>query len=316
MPHRQTASPFYFTNANNVIVGNAASGGWAGYSFPMLTKPVKLHRSVTSFTPSSRMLQRFDSNTAHSSSYWWFSSGAIYFGGKLFHPDTSETLAYNPGRQNPARSTCIVEPCTINSACDCWAAYEAFTRLTNTKVFLLRGVGINHWGTRPELVGFEAHDVGLAASILGVGWLDNVLVQCRTGEPVEAPGYGAGSEVRLAYSWGGSGFEWYDTFQAHIVSNIKFIRCGVRQANHQSTDGCGDGRVGCHGRSYVWGMLAHSDTFVPEFMQVRTHHAYTNLGRRRSWNGVWAIRFGVLVLHAARQGVMSPSLGIPTTAST
>lgn len=36
------ASPYYFTNSYVKIIGNAASGGWAGYSFPNLAKPVGL----------------------------------------------------------------------------------------------------------------------------------------------------------------------------------------------------------------------------------------------------------------------------------
>ena len=46
LPADATASPFYITNAYNTLVGNAASGGWAGFAFPALRQPVKAHRNV------------------------------------------------------------------------------------------------------------------------------------------------------------------------------------------------------------------------------------------------------------------------------
>lgn len=82
-------------------------------------------------------------------------------------------------------------------------------------MFLTRGVGFTHWGARPQLEWFEAHDVGLAASILGVGYLKTALVRCRTGLPILAPGYSYTSPLQ---GWDGSGFEWYDTHQAQPES--------------------------------------------------------------------------------------------------
>jgi hypothetical protein len=34
LPADRAAAGFYITNAFNSIIGNAASGGWAGFSFP------------------------------------------------------------------------------------------------------------------------------------------------------------------------------------------------------------------------------------------------------------------------------------------
>jgi hypothetical protein len=56
-----------------------------------------------------------------------------------------------------------------------------------TKVFLSKGVGVSNWGDRPEIVGFEAHDVALSASILGEGYIHNALVRCRTGSALQVP---------------------------------------------------------------------------------------------------------------------------------
>jgi len=41
-PVDAAASGFYSGNPNNVWLGNAASGGWAGFSFPALPKPIKV----------------------------------------------------------------------------------------------------------------------------------------------------------------------------------------------------------------------------------------------------------------------------------
>ncbi len=112
LPADVAASGFYVTNANNRLVGNAASGGWSGYSFPELRAPVKLHRHLEgSVTPSARPLLEFAGNSAHSAGFWWFNAGLVYFGGKLEHAQAVGTtpapidaatgeprLRYNPGR--------------------------------------------------------------------------------------------------------------------------------------------------------------------------------------------------------------------------
>lgn len=65
-PSDAAAAGFYVPNAANTLVGNAASGGVAGFSFPILPKPIGVHRDVD-MVPSSRPVQRFQGNTAHSS---------------------------------------------------------------------------------------------------------------------------------------------------------------------------------------------------------------------------------------------------------
>ena len=213
LPADVTASGFYITNAHNYLVGNAASGGWAGFAFPELPTPVKLHRGVVK-TPSARPLLAFDGNTAHSSGFWWQNAGTIYFGGKLWHPDeASDALRYNPGRQNPARDTCTCEPveCGWCSTCGCKEVDKAFVSLTNTKVFLSLGTGLSNWGARVELLGLESHDVGLGASILGLGYIASMLVRCRTGATLEVPCDGSCDETyrqqQLAWDMDGNGFE-------------------------------------------------------------------------------------------------------------
>ena len=197
LPADVTASGFYVTNAHNTFEGNAASGGWAGFAFPTLSAPIKTHRCShprSCTVPSSRALLRFDGNSAHSAGFWWHSAGQIYVGGKLWHPySSSSILRYNPCRTLPGRS--------------------GLTRMTNTKVFIGRGVGVSHWGRRPELIGFEAHDLALAASIMGDGFLNHALVICRTGAALQAPCENGCDQGAALSSVQGSGFEWYDTSQ-------------------------------------------------------------------------------------------------------
>ena len=161
--------------------------------------------------------------------------------------------------------------------------------LCSTKVFLGVGVGVSHWGNAAELVGFESHDLALAASMLGEGWMHHALVRCRTGAPLVVPcevgGSGCDSAVALA-EMPGSGFAWYDTGQAHVVSEVTFRNCGVstsggaQRSSSEISDGCGDGVRGCHAHSSVWAMLTHSDQFVPEHMQATMGIQYQACGRR------------------------------------
>ena len=67
LPSDSAASIYYITNAHNNFLGNAASGGWAGFSFPNLPNPVKLNQNYLGglFTPSSRTTLVFKGNTAH-----------------------------------------------------------------------------------------------------------------------------------------------------------------------------------------------------------------------------------------------------------
>jgi hypothetical protein len=70
--------------------------------------------------------------------------------------------------------------------------------------------------------------------------------------------------------------QWYDTGQAHILTNITFRRCGASTA---SGAGCGDGTYGCDEQSTVWSLLGHSDEHLPEFMQATAGITYEGVGR-------------------------------------
>lgn len=158
LPADITASGFYITNAHNTFVGNAASGGFAGYSFPGLKAPIKDYAYVQ-LTPKTRPTIRFDGNTAHSTGHWWSSAGGVYVGGVLEH-DASRggKLVYDPGRNNQSpvrdgtRATCLFsdagsEKCQL-------IANNRWLMLENTKVSLANR-GIQFWGERMEIHGFE-----------------------------------------------------------------------------------------------------------------------------------------------------------------
>jgi hypothetical protein len=192
LPADITASGFYVTNANNYIRGCAASGGWSGFAFPLLPSPIKLHRGSTGVEPSKRSLLEFVGNSAHSAGWHGQALAAnLYFGGQLEH-DASQLdaatnepiLRYNPGRSSPGRDSATV--------------------LRDTKTFLSIGIGILHWGSQPEIINAEAHDLRLSVSILGNGYIHNAYVRCRTGAPLQLPA-GSASAVGMA----GHGFEWY-----------------------------------------------------------------------------------------------------------
>ena len=65
LPADVTASGYYITNMHNNVIGNAASGGWAGFAFPVLYSPTGSHKGLR-FRPCNRLAMTIDGNTAHS----------------------------------------------------------------------------------------------------------------------------------------------------------------------------------------------------------------------------------------------------------
>jgi hypothetical protein len=49
VPSDVSASGFYISNNNNSLIGNAASGGWAGFSFPRFDTPIEPSRSLPQY---------------------------------------------------------------------------------------------------------------------------------------------------------------------------------------------------------------------------------------------------------------------------
>lgn len=192
LPADSTASAFYITNIHNDIVGNVASGGWAGFAFPIL--PFPIGASYTdSFRPSSVTAKSLDGNTAHSTGWWWGSAAAFYFGGHLYYENG--LLQYDPGRgatssNRNRRRPCLVDKCATTGSCDSWCTddEQAWIRMTNTKTYQTAGIGLNSWSGSMEVIGIEAHDVGLSLAALEPGfWIDSLVATCRTGEVLAMP---------------------------------------------------------------------------------------------------------------------------------
>jgi hypothetical protein len=274
LPADVTAAGFYITNMNNVIRGNVASGGWAGFAFPALDTPVGPHRNLT-YSPRRVVALEIDGNTAHSTAYFWGSAAAFYFGGALYF-DSSGNLEYNAGRPTTGsqnRAPCVKDTGTA----DCKSTWN---RITNSKVYQVPNVGIGSWSGQMEVVGYECHDIGLALEALESGfWIDHMKVTCRTGEPLKLP-------IQRAHEIRANGFVWYDTGQDHIITDSSFKNCGYRSSAYSQyetspTRGCdGNSINGCTSSSSVFGFLTHSDQFNPEVMQATKNIAMTEVGRR------------------------------------
>ena len=283
LPADVAASAFYITNVNNFLVGNAASGGWAGFAFPNLLAPIGMSRDVK-LRPSSVRELVIDGNTAHSTGWWWKHASAFYFGGSLYY-NAEGVLEYQAGRDmGNRRSTCLVDKCLSSAGCGsfCSPWEQAWMRVSNSKAFLTPGIGLNSWGGRLDVDGFECHDCGLSIQALATDGFSahNVLAVCRSQTPLVLPKSATAREIPAL------GFSWYDTNQEHIVYDITFRNCGYRSASYaqydqNSTRGCGDEPdTGCHPDSSVWSMEAFSDQNVPEVMQATRGVKFENCGRR------------------------------------
>jgi hypothetical protein len=278
------ASPFYFTNANSRIVGNAASGGWSGFSFPNLDAPVGNAYQQVWHVPKNRPLGEFRGNSAHSTGFWQGHAAGVYLGGNLFlsgtPTDTVSMTKYTTGRHLPARDTCA-DPYwggPMRGGSGCPEESQVWMRFTDTKVFL-SNIGLQSWGNREELINFEVHDCALSTNVFGEVWIDNMLVECRSNH---VPTYLSGCNISHLPEWhywdcnprdnawwrAFGGFQFYDTAQSHLVTNTKFKNC-------QSVD-----EVHCYSGTCdisIFTYLTHSDQFTPGLMQMTNNIQYENV---------------------------------------
>lgn len=278
LPSDTSASCFYITNAYNRFIGNGGSGGWSGAAFPNLPAPVKVSGQYGGgggrFRPKDRPLLEFKGNTFHSTGYWWGSAGAVYVGGKLSDNGLNGPLTYNAGRADVSgRDTCNVEPFTTYSYCT--PANFAYMVFEDTKVFLANK-GLQNWGQRSEVIRFEAIDVTLSSNVFGSVFLNDWLVQCRSLNHLPqnmCPTGQTCAKRDLSFRANSvSGFEWYDTGQSHVATNIVFRNCKPNWA-YCSNAGCG--------QSATWKFLTHSDQFIPGLMQASRNITYQNYDASR-----------------------------------
>ncbi|KAI9015632.1 hypothetical protein DFJ74DRAFT_732320 [Hyaloraphidium curvatum] len=287
LPSDVSASVFYAANLHNSWLGNAASGGWAGFGFPSLARPVRAFALVSDMSPRSRPFILFRGNSAHSSGFWFNSAGGIYVGGQLSYKGAwgSSLLTYTPGRSD-ARSTCSDKTVgTIPGYAYCGPEQQLWLRFEDTKVFLSNR-GMQHWGDRSDIVRFELADINLAANVFGEVGVRDVLHTCRTGnKPTWFAGCPRVGSPNPGVQWGlchardyvfwhrFHGWQWYDVGQRHIITDVVFRNC------RSDWDGpcVYTSEYNSCGFNSMWIMLTHSDEFVPEVMQATRNITYQNV---------------------------------------
>jgi len=221
VPADHTASGFYVSNAYNYIIGNAASGGWAGIQFPILPQPVDPFLRFNGVVPKDRPALLISGNSVHSSSWFSINSGAFYSGGSLYFEETdteSRTLKYNAGRVGTNRLTRDTRD-EDNS--------PIWFKVYNSTAWLVN-VGATGWGRRSEYHGFEVHDFQKKGIfVLFKVWLDKIILNCRTSNALKVPDPGTKFNENLLNDgnrW--SGFFSYDHLMQHILTDWKISNCG------------------------------------------------------------------------------------------
>lgn len=151
VPADTSASGFYISNAYNDIIGNAASGGWSGFAFPNLPKPVRdffflpsphflfhFFLQIGDFrgqgfgnnNPLNRPTKTFRGNTAHSSGFYWQGHGnGIYVGAWLTHDAASPfNLRYDSGRNSrDTKTSSGASAIMVFEDTKMWATNKVFT---------------------------------------------------------------------------------------------------------------------------------------------------------------------------------------------
>lgn len=289
LPADRAAAGFYITNAYNTFIGNAASGGWAGFSFPNLPTPLGFNKD-RNFSPQRRVTKVFDGNTVHSSGYHFAGDGGcIYVGGKLWY--SSGVLTYDNGRYSRGTSFTLT-PGTPDYQDPLWM------RFTNTKAFLCQ-IGLSHWGERADVVNFEVHDSGRSVQLFGESWYGNALINAKSGNPVGFP-----------YDQGQMGFQFYDTWVKTMVTNVVFRNFVPRDPADPSY----------YGKRTTLTSLNFSDRFKPQGIsatkgitfenvpvEIRIGHTLANSGSARyfnfvDWDGSWVGANGPRIVGSAHEG--------------
>lgn len=113
VPADHTASGFYISNAYNYIIGNAASGGWAGIQFPVLPEPADKSLRFNGVVPKDRPSLLITGNSLHSSSWFAQLSGGMYEGGSLYW-DEADTNSGEFKFRDEKHKTCENAPIFIS----------------------------------------------------------------------------------------------------------------------------------------------------------------------------------------------------------
>lgn len=231
-PADRAAAGFYITNGRNRIVGNAASGGFAGYSFPTL--PEAIGGNEGGRAPVSYAINHFNGNSAHTAGYFWTDVGCVYVGGLFQSVDDNGTprLRYNSGR--------VVLWEHLRHQDDVFA---------NTKTFLC-SVGITHWGNQPRVINLESWDNELMAKVFGSASVQSAIVAGATGNTANLD-----NQLLTGYR---RGFQFYDTDTQTILRDVMFrdFRWSPYAGAKRSDNNC------------ALFSMTHSDEFTPQRMNA------------------------------------------------
>ncbi|KAN0031855.1 hypothetical protein ACTFIV_005722 [Dictyostelium citrinum] len=241
------ASGYYITNAWNTIIGNTASGGWAGYAFPNLDKPIGNHRTVQ-MIPKAYTTKVFEGNTGHSSGHFFITGATIYVGANLTYNEVDGLLYYDSGR---------FERFTYKNGTVVYGN-EVPMRFNNTKIYL-SNFGLGHWGEYVEVVTYESHDNIRSASIFGEAWLSNAIVN------------GNSNNIARSINFNKQGFQFYDTYVKTVLSNISF-RNYIR--NPKSLNDEDDNRAIIS--------MTHGDVFKPQGISAARAISFVNVANSQT----------------------------------
>ena len=237
IPADGAVSGFYISNANNNFTGNAASGGFAGFSFINFPHAIGSHRSLP-IVPQERPLGRFYGNTAHSSSYQWNRGGCIYTGGNQEYDDNDE-LWYNVGRKE--RNTKSEDGSTPE-----WMIFY------ETRVYLCNR-GLNHWGDRAETIGYAAHDITKGLTLFGEAYVHRAIIDGESSNPLE----NRPNPTRA--------FEYYDTHVKTILDDVTFMN--LKETPTKPVENAEYGIVS----------MTHSDVFKPQGINAANKLKWINI---------------------------------------
>ena len=271
-PVDAAAAAYYISNAYNEFLGNVASGGWAGFSFPSLPNTVGVFKDERVIQPRSRDLKKFSGNTCHSSGAYWGATGCIYVGGEL--KMVGDVLTYMSG--GTERSTTKESGFSNSASTPLWMKFENTLIYSSVK-------GLVHWGNRVEVDRFEMHDVTRSATLVGEAWLNNGLVG----------GYSNNLEAHFE-SKPHDGFQFHHSSSKSIVTSVDFRNFHTNVCLLSSLPGTiqkGEDPSYCeadpakgyagwsvtdHG-NVVWSGLYHSDEFKPQQISATRGIGYENV---------------------------------------
>ena len=240
LPADHTASGFYLSNAHNWIRGNAASGGWSGYAFPVFDTTLKLSAGL-GLRPKEMQLLEFNGNTVHSAGQYWDDAGCIYAGGRLWYENGIGK--YTNGR--------VSHPTMKYNT----TSTPGWQVLNNTRAWLCQK-GYSSWGERVDLINFECHDCTRAAVLFGSSSVQNALVN-SVSENRPADMVGVGRQA----------FQFYDTWVQTMLVNVTLRNVYVQPSESpwQRNGGIVD--------------LTHSDIFKPWGISATRNLRFENVDR-------------------------------------